>query len=94
VPTRLPRPSGPASSRLLPASLSVIVSATPALVAPRSELMVSVTAIIVGCDINEGSLRVGTPLCVIRTDPETKKKEIISLGKVYVVSSILFSGAR
>ncbi|SCV70684.1 BQ2448_3446 [Microbotryum intermedium] len=38
--------------------------------------------IIVGCDIIEGSLRVGTPLCVVRTDATTKKKEIIGLGKV------------
>ncbi|KAK4705284.1 translation initiation factor 5B, partial [Phenoliferia sp. Uapishka_3] len=38
--------------------------------------------IIVGCDIIEGTLRVGTPMCVVRTDPETKKKEIIGLGKV------------
>ena len=30
--------------------------------------------IILGCDIIEGSLRVGTPLCVIKVDPETKKK--------------------
>ncbi|GAA6059793.1 hypothetical protein JCM10212_003688 [Sporobolomyces blumeae] len=38
--------------------------------------------IILGCDIIEGSLRVGTPLCVIKVDPETKKREVISLGKV------------
>jgi len=38
--------------------------------------------IILGCDILEGNLRVGTPLCVVKIDPETKKKEIISLGKV------------
>jgi translation initiation factor 5B len=41
-----------------------------------------VIAIILGCDIIEGSLRTGTPLCVIKTDPETKKREIISLGKI------------
>ncbi len=38
--------------------------------------------IILGCDITEGSLRVGTPLAVIKTDPETKKKSIINIGKV------------
>ncbi|KAM0789053.1 hypothetical protein ACM66B_003116 [Microbotryomycetes sp. NB124-2] len=38
--------------------------------------------IIVGCDILDGSLRVGTPLCVVKVDPETKKKDIISLGRV------------
>ncbi|GAA5882713.1 hypothetical protein JCM16303_006557 [Sporobolomyces ruberrimus] len=38
--------------------------------------------IILGCDIIEGTLRTGTPLCVIKTDPETKKREVISLGKI------------
>ncbi|KAN0062424.1 eukaryotic translation initiation factor 5B [Thecaphora frezii] len=38
--------------------------------------------IILGCDIVEGSLRVGTPLAVVKTDPATKKKQIIHLGKV------------
>jgi len=38
--------------------------------------------IIVGCDILEGSLRVGTPICVVKVDAETKKKDIIKLGKV------------
>ncbi|CAE6404362.1 unnamed protein product [Rhizoctonia solani] len=37
--------------------------------------------IILGCDILDGSLRVGTPLCVVKTDP-SGKKETISLGKV------------
>lgn len=41
--------------------------------------------------IIEGSLRVGTPICVVKIHVdkdkdgnETKKKEIIRLGKVYV----------
>ncbi|KAH8913259.1 hypothetical protein BT69DRAFT_1234828, partial [Atractiella rhizophila] len=41
--------------------------------------------IILGCEILEGSLRVGTPICVVKvTDlPDgTKKKETVSLGKV------------
>ncbi|KDN52115.1 hypothetical protein K437DRAFT_254676 [Tilletiaria anomala UBC 951] len=38
--------------------------------------------IILGCDIIEGSLRVGTPLCVVKVDPETKKKAIINIGRV------------
>lgn len=38
--------------------------------------------IILGVDILDGSLRVGTPLCVVKTDPTTGKKEIISLGKM------------
>ncbi|CCO37330.1 Eukaryotic translation initiation factor 5B Short=eIF-5B [Rhizoctonia solani AG-1 IB] len=37
--------------------------------------------IILGCDILDGSLRVGTPLCVVKTDP-SGKKETVSLGKV------------
>jgi translation initiation factor 5B len=39
--------------------------------------------IILGVDIIDGSLRVGTPLAVVRVDPTTKKKEIIELGKMY-----------
>ncbi|ORX62702.1 P-loop containing nucleoside triphosphate hydrolase protein [Hesseltinella vesiculosa] len=38
--------------------------------------------IIIGVDIVEGALRVGTPLCVVRANPDTKEKEIIKLGKV------------
>jgi len=38
--------------------------------------------IILGVDILDGTLRIGTPLCVVKVDPETQKKEIISLGKI------------
>ena len=38
--------------------------------------------IILGVDILDGTLRVGTPLCVVKVDPETQKKEIIDLGKM------------
>ncbi|KAF8335036.1 uncharacterized protein EI90DRAFT_3049253 [Cantharellus anzutake] len=38
--------------------------------------------IILGVDILDGSLRIGTPLCVVKTDSTTGKKEIISLGKI------------
>lgn len=38
--------------------------------------------IILGVDILDGTLRVGTPLCVVKVDPETQKKEIINLGKM------------
>ncbi|KAI0751738.1 hypothetical protein C8Q80DRAFT_1159100 [Daedaleopsis nitida] len=38
--------------------------------------------IILGVDILDGTLRVGTPLCVVKIDPETQKKEIIDLGKI------------
>ena len=38
--------------------------------------------IILGCDILDGSLRIGTPLCVVKTDPATKKREVISIGRV------------
>lgn len=32
--------------------------------------------------IEGATLRVGTPLAVVKVDPETKKKTIIKLGKV------------
>ncbi|KAJ4471998.1 hypothetical protein J3R30DRAFT_3522507 [Lentinula aciculospora] len=38
--------------------------------------------IILGVDILDGTLRVGTPLAVVKIDPTTQKKEIIDLGKV------------
>ncbi|KAF8169499.1 hypothetical protein BJ912DRAFT_933806 [Pholiota molesta] len=38
--------------------------------------------IILGVDILDGSLRVGTPLAVVKIDPATGKKEIIDLGKI------------
>ncbi|KDQ11544.1 hypothetical protein BOTBODRAFT_35216 [Botryobasidium botryosum FD-172 SS1] len=38
--------------------------------------------IILGVDILDGTLRVGTPICVVKTDPVTGKKDIIPLGKV------------
>ncbi|KAL0066009.1 eukaryotic translation initiation factor 5B [Marasmius tenuissimus] len=38
--------------------------------------------IILGVDILDGTLRVGTPLSVVKIDPATQKKEIIDLGKV------------
>ncbi len=38
--------------------------------------------IVVGVDIIEGSLRTGTPVCVVKVDKETGKKEIIPLGKI------------
>jgi translation initiation factor 5B len=39
--------------------------------------------IILGVDILDGTLRVGTPLCVVKADPATGAKEIIELGKMY-----------
>ena len=39
--------------------------------------------IILGVDILDGTLRVGTPLCVVKSDPATGAKEIIELGKMY-----------
>ncbi|EJU06004.1 hypothetical protein DACRYDRAFT_19346 [Dacryopinax primogenitus] len=38
--------------------------------------------IIVGVDILDGSLRVGTPLCVVHVDKDTGKRDIVDLGKV------------
>ncbi|KAJ7179623.1 hypothetical protein C8R46DRAFT_1074294 [Mycena filopes] len=38
--------------------------------------------IILGVDILDGTLRIGTPIAVVKTDPTTGKKEIIDLGKI------------
>ncbi|KAK2462273.1 hypothetical protein APHAL10511_005579 [Amanita phalloides] len=38
--------------------------------------------IILGVDILDGALRIGTPLAVVKTDPTTGKKEIVELGKI------------
>lgn len=38
--------------------------------------------IIIGVDVVEGTLRLGTPICVIKTSPETQAREIVTLGKV------------
>ncbi|KDQ65102.1 hypothetical protein JAAARDRAFT_117006 [Jaapia argillacea MUCL 33604] len=38
--------------------------------------------IILGVDIIDGTLRLGTPLCVVKVDPVTKKKDIIDLGRI------------
>lgn len=38
--------------------------------------------IIVGVDVEEGQLRVGTPICVVKPNPENGQKIVTSLGKV------------
>jgi len=38
--------------------------------------------IILGVDILDGTLRVGTPLAVVKVDPTTQKKDIVDLGKI------------
>ncbi|KAG0297520.1 hypothetical protein BGZ96_006029 [Linnemannia gamsii] len=38
--------------------------------------------IVIGVDVIEGVMKTGTPLCVININPETKAKEIVSLGKI------------
>lgn len=38
--------------------------------------------IILGVDIIDGTLRVGTPICVVKVDATTGKREIIPLGKM------------
>lgn len=38
--------------------------------------------IILGVDILDGTLRIGTPVCVVKTDATTGKKEIFHLGKM------------
>ena len=45
--------------------------------------------IILGVDILDGTLRVGTPLCVVKNDPATGKREVIRLGKMLVPLSHL-----
>lgn len=46
--------------------------------------------IILGVDIIDGTLRIGTPICVVKVDPTTQKKEIIDLGKMWV--AIVYQG--
>ncbi|KAI6151637.1 hypothetical protein BKA82DRAFT_1001668 [Pisolithus tinctorius] len=41
--------------------------------------------IILGVDILDGNLRIGTPMCVVKVDPTTQKKDIIDLGKMCVL---------
>ena len=50
--------------------------------------------IIVGVDILDGTLRVGTPLAVVKTDPATGKREIIDLGKMCVDFELAFLELR
>lgn len=38
--------------------------------------------IVIGVDVVEGNLRMNTPIAAVKEDPTTKKKEIISLGRV------------
>ncbi|KAJ2393117.1 eukaryotic translation initiation factor 5B [Coemansia sp. RSA 2611] len=38
--------------------------------------------IIIGVDVVEGQLRQGTPVCVVRPNPETQQREITVLGRV------------
>ena len=42
--------------------------------------------IVVGVDVTEGNLRLLTPIAAVKTNPITNVKEIVSLGRVYVVS--------
>ena len=37
---------------------------------------------IIGIDVVEGSLRIGTPVCAVKLDPDTKQKTTMVLGKV------------
>lgn len=49
--------------------------------------------IILGVDILDGTLRIGTPIAVVKTDPTTQKKEIIDLGKMFVLPCSCFFAA-
>lgn len=37
---------------------------------------------IIGVDVVEGAVRIGTPICAVRTDPVTKEPNVMVLGKV------------
>lgn len=37
---------------------------------------------IIGVDVIEGSLRIGTPICAVKYDPTTKERSVLLLGKV------------
>jgi len=39
--------------------------------------------IVVGVDVVEGSLRIGTPIAAVKKNPITGEMETISLGRVY-----------
>ena len=43
--------------------------------------------IVIGVDVIEGSLRIGTPIAAVKTNPVTGERETIVLGRVYVSSS-------
>ena len=47
--------------------------------------------IVVGVDVVEGNLRLLTPIAVVRTNPVTNVKEVVSLGRVYVPFSHPYS---
>ncbi|CDK29638.1 unnamed protein product [Kuraishia capsulata CBS 1993] len=37
---------------------------------------------IIGVDVVEGAVRIGTPICAVRIDPATKERNVLLLGKV------------
>ncbi|KAL6942082.1 eukaryotic translation initiation factor 5B [Hanseniaspora vineae] len=37
---------------------------------------------IIGVDVMEGTLRIGTPICAVKVDPATKQRQVLPLGKV------------
>lgn len=37
---------------------------------------------IIGVDVVEGTLKIGTPICAVKYDPETKQRNVLVLGKV------------
>ena len=47
--------------------------------------------IVIGVDVIEGNLRMGTPLAAVKMNPVTNVKDIISLGRVYVLVTPPFS---
>lgn len=41
--------------------------------------------IVVGVDVIEGSLRIGTPICALKIDPNTKQKTVVNCGRVATI---------
>src|SRR5271169_981118 len=44
--------------------------------------------IILGVDVAEGSIRVGTPLAAVKVNETTKERTVYSLGKMYILTPL------
>jgi len=45
---------------------------------------------IIGVDVAEGTLKIGTPICAVRLDPETKQKNVFVLVTYYISTMYKF----